>query len=379
MWWHPESLVILFVVLTIFSLSRDELKFGNWFYLAAVFCGLATGTKVIGLYFFFTVAVYLILGMVNGKIALRDLLKYGSLFFLVMVLTVIIANPKLFLPEMAQSTLSRLSVQAKMSAFGQGSMQLPKGPLLWYTETLKESFGFWWIYVPAICFCISGMLYDREKRLLNIIILTWALPLSCYLLFVVAFKPSRFFMPVFLPMMSCLGNPAVWNFKNYHGNRRKAALILAGVSILLCGLQLVYYTKSNVNSYIDTINREKESPSIAFYNKLDETYLSKLPHNKLLVIYRDASIYVPPLPNYLIASVITYADYVIIGNGDYDLILLERFRIEQYTRPSAISNSFNQAKARRRYEFYSDAKNDSISGFHKVFETEFGVAFARNK
>lgn len=141
MLWHPDSLVTLFVVLTIFSLSKDELSFGKWFYLAAVFCGLATGTKLIGLYFFLTVAVYLVLGLVNGKITLRNLLKHGSLFFFVMVLTVVITNPLLLLPKMAKIIFGKLSWQARMNEFGWG-IQMEKGLSPWYKEVLENSFGF---------------------------------------------------------------------------------------------------------------------------------------------------------------------------------------------------------------------------------------------
>ena len=52
LWWHADSLTVLFVVLVFFFLDRDELKFGINFQLAAVACGLATGTKVLGLFFF---------------------------------------------------------------------------------------------------------------------------------------------------------------------------------------------------------------------------------------------------------------------------------------------------------------------------------------
>jgi len=47
----------LFVVFVFFFLDRDELKFGINFRLAALACGLAVATKVLGLFFFATIPV----------------------------------------------------------------------------------------------------------------------------------------------------------------------------------------------------------------------------------------------------------------------------------------------------------------------------------
>ncbi len=48
LWWHPDSLLTLFCVLTIFCLILDDGKFGKYFYLSGLTCALAIGTKFIG-------------------------------------------------------------------------------------------------------------------------------------------------------------------------------------------------------------------------------------------------------------------------------------------------------------------------------------------
>lgn len=69
LWLHPDSLVTLFIVLTIVGLVKDNLQFGKWFYLAAVFCGLATGTKILGLFFLpITLPAYLGAGWMHQRI-----------------------------------------------------------------------------------------------------------------------------------------------------------------------------------------------------------------------------------------------------------------------------------------------------------------------
>ena len=47
MWWHPDSLLSLFAVLTIFFLILDNGKFGKYFYLSGVVCALSIGAKIL--------------------------------------------------------------------------------------------------------------------------------------------------------------------------------------------------------------------------------------------------------------------------------------------------------------------------------------------
>ena len=102
MFWHPDSLAILFVVLTIFSLVKDDLNFSAWFYVAAASCGLAAGAKIIGLFFFLSVATYLFMGLAQSRLTLGRALKRGVLFVLVMAVAIVISNPLLLIPAMAR-------------------------------------------------------------------------------------------------------------------------------------------------------------------------------------------------------------------------------------------------------------------------------------
>jgi hypothetical protein len=67
LWWHPDSLAILFAMLTIYFLNRDGLRFGHNFYFAAAMCGFSAGTKGIGFYFVLTIFVHLLIGWLAKK------------------------------------------------------------------------------------------------------------------------------------------------------------------------------------------------------------------------------------------------------------------------------------------------------------------------
>ena len=95
-WWHPDAFSVLFVVLVIFFLDRDRLRFGRNFYLAAFFCGLAVAIKLAGLFFFLAIPAYGAAGFYSRKITLKEVFTRSALFVIIMVVTVILSNPFLF-------------------------------------------------------------------------------------------------------------------------------------------------------------------------------------------------------------------------------------------------------------------------------------------
>ncbi len=383
MFWHPDSLLTLFVVFTIFSLAKDQLRFGTWYYMAAASCGLATGTKVIGLFFFLAVAVYLVLGLLHQSVTLRGFLKHGFMAFVMMVLIVVLSNPLLLIPNIAKQYGAVLTEQAERNAWWLDRKRVTD-PLWWYTEpgpegspTLQDAFGFWWLYVLVLLGCLLGIAYNREKRILNIIILTWIMPASLYLLFLMGHKGSPDFIPVFLPMMSCIGNLFGLYFGNGSGRGKTPALVLAGTSILLCALQFAYYVPTDLNAYVSILNRENRSSSIRFYQQLSDIYLSRLSQNERISIVREVKLYLPPSPNWDDDFKWGMFGYDYINDIKPDLILLSTDAINRRSDPAQISDIYPPDREQwlRSYDFYHDAKMGSLTGFCKLLETDFGVAF----
>jgi hypothetical protein len=375
MWWHPDALLAIFVCLTLFALATDELRFGPWFYLGAVACGVAVGVKVLGVFFFLTVATYLALGLIRRRITFRESLRHASLFIAVMIVTIVLTNPLLVIPSVAKEYAAAQQKIAARNAVPD-DIGAPTGPSGWYAVTLKTSFGFWWMYVIALSACLMGILADRRKQLLNILILTWVIPLSVYLVFFVAHtRGSRYFIPVFLPLMSCIGNGWWSGLASRSGPRRMVGLGILGAAILLCGIQFVHYAIADGRMYVSALHRERDSPAIRFYRLLDDSYLSKLPHERRLVIFRDPHVYVPPSSNLDVHFKWGTADYGDISRIRPQLVLLEKEMIERYADPAAMSTL---GAARASYEFYRDVKVGSVRGFHRILETDFGIAFAED-
>ena len=96
--WHPDAIIVLLILLTLFFLVKDQLKFGRMFFLAAVTCGLATAIKLWGLFFVLSIGGYLLAGIIQKKVSIKIGVISGLGFILVMMGTIIITSPGLLAP-----------------------------------------------------------------------------------------------------------------------------------------------------------------------------------------------------------------------------------------------------------------------------------------
>jgi hypothetical protein len=378
LWWHPDSLAVLFVVLTMFSLAKDDLRFGSWFYAAAIFCGLATATKWLGPFFFFTIAVYLGIGWLSRRLGFSRLLRCGIFFLLLMAAGTLLGNPVLLFPTELARMVGVLHRQAAVFSWVGIPAPFYERPLMWYQETFRGDFASWWIIALALCSALVCVFSRCQKWLLNVIILTWAVPMSLYMLFTIYPNP-RYFIPVFLPLLSCLANLLMGEYKSF-GRPFRAGEVLSGVTALLCGIQLVYYTGTNVDNYNRTLTRERSSQPVLFYQEFERDYLSKLPKDIPLTVLCDSYVYVAPSQTITLKySSHWNLDYRDCEQGNPDLVVLRREYIDRFADPGVVGKEADQEQAQRSHEFYLAAKNDSLKGFHRVFEADYCVVFARDR
>ncbi len=76
--WKPDALIVLLVVLAIYALQKDNLRFGRYFYAAAAFCGVAAAIKLTGAFFAPVVAGYLLAGFIMKKASVGRLCLAGD-------------------------------------------------------------------------------------------------------------------------------------------------------------------------------------------------------------------------------------------------------------------------------------------------------------
>mgnify|MGYP000386242289 CR=1 FL=1 len=248
-WWHPDALAVLAVVLTLFFLDRDRLRFGRNFWLAAAACGMAVAIKLVGVYFFLAIAAYLAAGILTKKIGWWKAVLLGCGFTVVMAGIAVGSNPYLFYPSQ-RAKFMRIQAEKQV--------ELDRGYTHDDPAAYQKGPGFWqptlnrWYGEPMILFFLSISLlfscFTYPENFVNRLILAWCLPLSLYLLYFVAPKPDHYWLPVMLPLFSAATNGLVgsWNIPIYQNRSYLAFAVRAFVFGILLYI-LARFTIHNID------------------------------------------------------------------------------------------------------------------------------------
>ncbi len=195
-WWHPDGITFLLVVLTIFFLKRDNLRFGGNFLLAAVMSGVATATKLVGVYFFLAVGLTLLLGLLLKKASWKKLVGMAFAFILTMGLAYLIANPFFFSHWARTAYQYILNKQGGLLENGYGVVYFKGLVASW--PLVHESYGELPFLLIALGAAIWGV-WRGPQRLLHALILAWFVPISVTVFFLTHFK-FQYWLPVALPL-----------------------------------------------------------------------------------------------------------------------------------------------------------------------------------
>jgi hypothetical protein len=199
--WHPDALNLLFVVLTLFFLDRDRLRFGRNFYLAAVACGLSAATRLYGFFFFLAIAAYLLAGLAKGRLSRWQALGKAGLFAGLMAVTILLADPFLFSAD-ARANLARI-MGDKRSEMAYGYNE-PDPEQIYHTgwgawlPFFEEGYAANFFSLFLLASAIVGTWWGRQ-RIFNGMLLAWVAALAGYLVYFVAVKSSQYMLPLFVP------------------------------------------------------------------------------------------------------------------------------------------------------------------------------------
>ena len=378
MWIHPDSLVFLFIALTFLFLDRDDLQFGKNFYLAALFCGLAVATKLIGLFFFLAIPYYLFLGWRQGRIDTRKGLIAATAFVGIMAATFVLANPFLYWAserEFAWKTQSDLH-DAMSNGF---IVAYNNSPLLWLQVIQK-----WYGLLIFVLFSIVTLIiatFKGERQRHNQLIAFWAFPFMAYIAFALVIRAKHFPIPILLPVFSAI--PVYFTlfapepFKNPVGDYLKKNGIRLGLTlmgIVIVGAQVFFSLNRDISLYTENIHREENNPSLQFYTKLEQGYLSKIVLNRQLVIFRDVMMYVPNLPMYDDHFKWGVSNYDTALKDNPDVLLLNKQHLYDYTQPGQAESASDPDFA-LTVQFYNDVLNGTVTGYTMLYQDDFGIAY----
>ena len=374
LWWHPDGITFLFVVLTIFFLKRDNLRFGRNFLLAAAMSGIATATKLIGVYFFLAVGLILLLGLILKKASWKKLIGMAAAFLFVMALAFLIANPFLISHWARTAYGYILHKQAFLLSEGYGVVYEKGLVAAW--PLMRQSYGEAIFLLIALGAAIWGA-WRGPQRLLHGLILAWFLPITILILFVTHFK-FQYWIPVALPLFSSLIVllPEKWTLNRaaFKSGFVKSLAKLAHVFILLIVIiQAALYINRDIQIINSSLHRADNNPRIQFYDQILNA-LSPLPFGPLYVYY-DYRLYVPETTGWTTETTYDLLEYNYIQENNFDILLLLEQRIRDYLNPDV--TGIDPDVFARNQQFYRDAFNETISGYHLVFRNDVGLVYVR--
>lgn len=378
MWIHPDSLVFLFIVLTFFFLDKDDLRFGKSFYLAAFFCGLAVATKLIGLFFFLAIPYYIFLGWRQERLDTRKALIVAASFVTIMFSVFVLANPFLY---WASERAFALKTQTDLhDAMGGGFIvAYNNSPLLWL-QVIEKWYGLLiFVLFSAVALIIGAL--KGERKLLNQLIALWAFPFMAYIAFALVIRAKHFPLPILLPMFSALPTYftlfAPERFTKPMGEYLKKnglRLVLSLAGVIIVGAQVYYSLGRDISMVNENIHREETSPSIQFYSRIEQDYLSKIVLDRQLVIFRDVMMYVPNAPRYEDHFKWGVSNYDIALKNNPDVLILNKQHLYDYTQAGQVESASDPDFA-LTVQFYKDVLNGTVQGFTQLYQDDFGVVY----
>lgn len=225
--WHPDALALLGIVAALYFLTKDEGKLEKNFFYAAVCAGLSAGTKVIGVFLFLSVLVYLYLTYRSKKIATPTILKKAGYFLLIFVLIFLLTNPLLLIPQTRAQILKIQSQQNYYVREGWTDEDVYQTGLTAWLPYFEEWYANAFLLIFLLVSTVYGI-FVGKRTWFNRLLMAWLLPYSVYLLFFVAVKPFHYPLPVMIPLFS-----SALNFipDNFCGHRKILEKMLIVISV----------------------------------------------------------------------------------------------------------------------------------------------------
>lgn len=373
MWWHVDSLAFFFIALTLFFLDRDDLHFGRNFFLAAASTGLATGTKVIGLFFFLAIPTYLLIGFLNHKLTWLKTFQHGAIFVVIMAATIVVVNPFMLLRSQFNDMIEILARQSQFQNKG-WVLNYATGPASWF-PIIERLYGQ--VIFILLAFIALGLgIWKSENRIRHLMTALWSIPFGLYILFVVAIKPTHFFLPILLPIYSSM--IVLFDLSPFEKPRTLLSWLWGGLVIAVIGSQFFIYINKDVELYREVLTRETHEESLAFYAVLERDYLPKIKTDEDLTVLRDVRMYLPDDSRWVVRSYWN-SKYSTIEEIRPDIIIIWSQRILDYTQEGAQANAVDPATFQDTYQFYVDADNDQLGGYRLVYRDAEGLFFVTDE
>lgn len=371
-WWHPDSLAILLVTLTLFFLVRDDLRLGGNFYLAALACGVCAQTKLIGVYFFLAIALYLCWSW-RGGLPLRRVLLAALGFLAVMVLAFFASNPILIYPGARAQYWQTLQAQSRLLADGYEVFYAPS--LAHNLEILRQYYGGWLLLAATLATSLWAA-WRGPRPLLHRLILAWVLPLSIFV-FGFSFLKYQYWLPAALPLFSSLVIvlPGGWGELRSWWRQRRPWALAAFVLALFAAYSLVGFVQNSAQRYQLQMAREARNPALAFFAE-SEAALSALPASSYRV-YADVNLYIPDRLGWRRTGRFETLDHAYFEDNKFDLVFISQTRIWDYLNEDVVG--IDPVGFAASQAFYRQVNQGELDGYTLLLRSApMGMVFVRD-
>lgn len=250
LFWHPDGLAILFVVLTLFFLERDRFRFGRHWIFAAVACGIASAIRLLGFFCVLAVAYVLLYAWLARKAPFRRVLVAGLVFLLVMGAVILVASPFLLMPSARARFGEILAEKQQEMKFGYGD---PDPENIYRTgwdawlPFLELHYG----HRALLALTALGLLFTSlrgENRQTHRLIGLWVIPSLGYLVYFVAVKSFQYLLPPMLIFLAAAFNLPIW-LRDQRRERPRLYRTLEAACLLLLFIQFAAWLRQDWGIY----------------------------------------------------------------------------------------------------------------------------------
>lgn len=200
--WHPDAINLLFIVLTLYYLDRDQFKFGPNFYFAAITCGASIATRLFGIFFFFAIALLLAAGLIKKVLSPRKAILTGLLFIVLMGAAILVSNPYTFSP--GELGAAKATFMHRQSVLANGINEPDP------EHIYRTGIDAWWPFftrnygsgVMLVFLSVSSVVgaLGKKRKAFYGALLGWLLVIGTYLIGFVLVKSPWYILPFLIPL-----------------------------------------------------------------------------------------------------------------------------------------------------------------------------------
>ena len=147
--------------------------------------------------------------------------------------------------------------------------------------------------------------------------------------------------------------------------------------MVLITAQFVLFLFQNAQIYSSYLQREQQSPSLAFFNTLWHDYLRDLHSDTTVHVLHEPQVYFPQREGFAVHMSWEPVTFSYLHEINPQLLLLDKNTVATYTEEGMLEQAVNPQSMLAFIEFYQAVEKESLDDYVLFFQDGYGIAFAR--